>query len=90
MKVFDRSGNDRTVKFNDNGENLSQVLPEDAVISTENPSGKRARVDTDPPEVESIAWHSSNEGLNADDFGKSRLVRDGDTLALEFTTSERI
>ncbi|MDP6730677.1 MAG: hypothetical protein QF675_11905, partial [SAR324 cluster bacterium] len=48
------------------------------------------RFDQKAPEIESIAWLSSNQGLNDEDFGKSRLVRDGDTLTLEFTTSERI
>ena len=90
VKVFDRSGNERIVKFIDNGNSLTQLLPEAAEVLAQNTSGKRARVDTKAPEVESIALHSSNGGLNEDDFGKSRLLSFDDTVTLEFETSERI
>ena len=62
---------------------------------TLNPSNFRARFDTKLPEIESINLLSSNPGTNPDynnDESKtiSLLLRDNDTVSLEFITSERI
>ena len=89
MKVLDKSGNERTIQFNDDGTSLTQVLPETPVNQTSNTSGNRARVDTKRPEIIEFALTSSNEGVNLD-YPDSRMVRDGDTLTLSFETTERI
>ena len=89
MKVLDKSGNERTIQFNDDGTSLTQVLPETPVTQTSNTSGNRALVDTKRPEIIEFALTSSNEGVNLD-YPDSRMVRDGDTLTLSFETTERI
>ncbi|MEC7292275.1 MAG: Ig-like domain repeat protein, partial [Actinomycetota bacterium] len=89
VKVLDKSGNERTIQFNDDGTSLTQVLPETPVTQTSNTSGNRALVDTKRPEIIEFALTSSNEGVNLD-YPDSRMVRDGDTLTLSFKTTERI
>ena len=88
--VYDEAGNERTLEFVDDNTSLTQLSPPLDDYPTKNPSGYRMRYDQKAPEIKSIAWLSSNQGLNDEDFEKSRLVRNGDNLTLEFTTSERI
>ena len=90
MKVLDKSGNERTIQFNDDGTSLTQVLPETPVTQTSNTSGDRARLDTKRPEIKTVAFTSSNTGANTEEFPDTRLVRDDDVLTLSFETSERI
>ena len=72
ITVFDKSGNERLVRFEDDGTGLSQIEPSgvDAFASV-NQTGFRARFDTKHPEVEEIALTSTNSGENPDDFPNS-------------------
>ena len=72
--------------MNENWDLMQQEYPVTPSQPTTVPA-KMARVDLKPPEVETFAFTSSNAGLNNDDFGDTRLVRDGDTLTLSFQTS---
>ena len=58
-------------------------------FDTLNPSNYRIRFDTKLPEIESINLLSSNQGSNSDyntEVSKSLLLRDNDTVSMEFIT----
>ncbi|MDP6730400.1 MAG: hypothetical protein QF675_10500, partial [SAR324 cluster bacterium] len=99
ITVLDKVGNQRVIEFEDDQQDksetsLAQKIPAgEGAYETQNPSNYRVRFDTKLPEVESIRMVSSNQGSNSDyntDVSKSLLLRDNDTVSLEFITSERI
>ena len=47
--VFDKSGNERLVRFEDDGTGLSQIEPSVDAFATSNQTGFRARFDTKSP-----------------------------------------
>ena len=87
--LFDKSGNERLVRFEDDGTGLSQIEPSGDDAFEVSFKWLEARFDT---KINGKQYRSDIDELveNPVDFSKFRLVTNGDTLTLSFETSERI
>ena len=91
ISVLDKAGNERQVEFVDDETNLTQqTLEGEGDYSTLNPSAYCARIDTKLPDVIELAFHSTNTGVNSEDFPNTIFARDNDTIHFSFKTSEEV